>query len=244
MHVKCAFNAFTMRTSVVMRFLCAYNAFSVRAIRVMRFLCAHNASSVREIRILRVKYVFCTREIRILRVKYVFCSHKIRILHARSIPAADIDSNEIYDDSQSGGRPFSDECKKPAIVCRDQVSMRFEDSMYIQLYISLRIAALLHLLSIRMGVENPPRVTAQNLAPVLFQSGIILIPIQIRIRFQIADDAVSVIQKDRDAVLAVAGGMHDLAADAQAMQECTALLAGKDLCRCFGDRHIVKPLVS
>ena len=51
----------------------------------MRFLCAHNASSV--------------REIRILRVKYVFCAHKIRILHARSIPAADIDSNEIYDDS-------------------------------------------------------------------------------------------------------------------------------------------------
>ena len=137
MHIKCAFNAFTMRTSVVMRFLCAYNAFSVRAIRVMRFLCAHNASSVREIRILRVKYVFCTREIRILRVKYVFCSHKIRILHARSIPAADIDSNEIYADSQSGGRPFSDECKKPAIVCRDQISMRFEDSMYIQLYISV-----------------------------------------------------------------------------------------------------------
>ena len=92
MHVQCTLNAFTMRTSVV-----------------MRFLCAHNASSVRE----------------------------IRILHARSLPAADIDSNEIYADSQSGGRPFSDECKKPAIVCRDQISMRFEDSMYIQLYISV-----------------------------------------------------------------------------------------------------------
>ena len=101
MHVQCVYNAhkrsnaFFMRVKRAMRFLCAYNAFSVRAIRVMRFLCAHNASSVRE----------------------------IRILHARSIPAADIDSNEIYDDSQSGGRPFSDECKKPAIVCRDQISM-------------------------------------------------------------------------------------------------------------------------
>ena len=64
-----------------------------------------------------------------MRIKYVFYMHG-------PFPVADIDSKEIYADSQSGGTPFSDECKKPAIVCRGQVSMRFEDSMYIQLYIS------------------------------------------------------------------------------------------------------------
>lgn len=97
MLIQCSFNARSMRVQCAFNAHKRSNAFFMRVKRAMRFLCAHNASSV--------------REIRILRVKYVFCAHKIRILHARSIPAADIDSNEIYADSQSGGRPFSDECK-------------------------------------------------------------------------------------------------------------------------------------